>query len=87
MDRTRLEQLLIELRSELADAGGMDPATQESLRQLADELDQLTGEEDQERDSSTRENLRELVVHFETEHPRLAAVLTRVVDTLAKMGI
>src|SRR5690606_4487692 len=75
MDRTRLQKLLAELRAELADARDVDSATQESLRQLADELVQLTGEDDgQGSNPRAPENLRELAVRFETGHPRLAAI-------------
>lgn len=87
MDRPRLQRLLEDIRAELADARKLDDESRRTLHELADELERLAGREEEGAFAAMPDRLREAMLRFETEHPRLSALLGQVSDTLGKLGI
>ena len=92
MDKDKLNQLLTELHEELGSADTVDASSKELLRQAVDDINQAVGAVVQDditvpAPHPVREQLEKSAVDFEADHPRLAAILSRIVDTLGQMGI
>ena len=91
MPKNVLQQHLTELHTELASASELDPALRRQLRDVAADIEALLGEEAADEQTSTadqlRQRLRQATVEFEAEHPRFAAILGDLADTLTKLGI
>ncbi|MCI0358952.1 MAG: DUF4404 family protein [Planctomycetaceae bacterium] len=86
IDQGRLRALLDDVVTEVRALHAADDATRQKLEQAATEIIQAlhrveTGEE------GDRESLRDRLVEFEASHPNLAAVVNRLIDMLAQMGI
>ena len=84
MTESPIQNQLRELRAELQRAPVREPATRERLRELADEIDRAL--EGGERGGLT-ERLQASVALFEAEHPDLALLTARMIDTLVKLGV
>ena len=89
MDKNRLNQLLTELHAELGSADTVDDSSKDLLRQAMDDIDQAVGADKPEADTPhpVRGQLEKSAVEFEADHPRLAGILSRIVDALGQMGI
>ncbi len=86
--KQKLEQLLAELHAELGSAENLDSAARERLRDAAREIEAAVGpDEDQQLGADTLGQLEEAALSFESEYPRLSAVVGNIADTLAKLGI
>jgi hypothetical protein len=81
-----LRETLAELRQELARTDAADHDARERVQAAAREIDAWL-EHAEAPEDSLGERLREAVVRFEEDHPRLSATLQRVVDALADLGI
>jgi hypothetical protein len=78
-----LQRQLRELHGELGRARVSEDATRELLRELAGDIDRvLAGGERR----GLVDQLRSAALHFETDHPDLAQLTTRVIDALVKLG-
>ncbi|MEO7385919.1 MAG: DUF4404 family protein [Gammaproteobacteria bacterium] len=85
MDQNRLHALLGELDRELKSTHSLDPRSEALVRQvLADIPDAPPGSD---RHQSAETQLREMVLRFESEYPRLSGALGQVADALGKLGI
>ena len=86
--QAKLQGLLDELHSELADAGELDAAAKEKLLELSREIAEAVGPDtDKTLQKDGRSRLQEAALNFESEHPRIAGILENIADTLAKLGI
>jgi hypothetical protein len=86
--KQRLDQLLEELHSELGGADALDDDAKEQLRDIARQIEDAIGpEDDKSLGSDALDQLEEAAVDFQTEHPRLAGILAQITDTLGKLGI
>lgn len=95
-ERTQhLKDMLRELESELATIDTLDPEARALLADAAQEIQQvLAGKASEAEEPSgaaadrpVHDRLSTAMERFETSHPTLTAVLGRLVDTLAQMGI
>jgi Domain of unknown function (DUF4404) len=82
----RLMALLDDVVVEVRTLHATDDATRQKLELAATEIIQAlhrmeTGE------AGDNESLRDRLVEFEASHPNLAAVVNRLIDMLAQMGI
>ena len=82
----RIRTLLDEVVAEVRTLQAADDATRHKLAAAATEIIQAlhrveTGE------AGDRESLRDRLVEFEASHPNLAAVVHRLIDMLAQLGI
>ena len=89
MPRDQLRESIAHLQEELLAGVPLSP---EDRRQLESVLGEVSGilesDEAQESDSTgTFDELPTLVRRFETTHPKLAAVLGRIADSLSQLGI
>ena len=89
MDPDQLHRILAKLHDELATADSVDDESRALLKTLAGDVERLAGETEttaEEHESAT-DQLNELAVRFESEHPKLSHALGEVVDALGRLGI
>ncbi len=87
MDQNRLRTLLVELDHELKSTGSLDAQSRDLLEQVLADVRRLDSPVDADQHRSAEDRLRELVLHFETDHPRLSGAVGQVADALGKLGI
>lgn len=91
MPKKALQQHLSELHDELATTDDLDPALRQQLRDVADDIETLLGEEaapdTATAGSQIQRSVQQATVDFEAEYPRLARILGDLADTLTKLGI
>ena len=86
MKRASVLNRLKELHTELTSSFDVpDEELRTTLKGIAEEIEIVIGEESAEIQSG-REQLVEIAVKFETDHPRVAGILTEIADTLGKLG-
>jgi hypothetical protein len=85
MDQQRLQSLLVELDRELKATPSLDPQSQELLQKVLEDLPGAPAGTAGPRSAESR--LRELMLRFEAEHPRLSGAVGQVADALGKLGI
>jgi len=84
----KLRTLLDELEQELHGVEELDDETRSMLQEAAGEIQTALQEEDANLEHQTMsERLGDAVAEFESSHPTLHAVVTRIVDVLGQMGI
>ena len=79
-----LARRLAELQAELARTESVDPKSRELLEQVQQEIESVL---DAPEEGSLRARLEAAIEHFETSHPDLTAIMGRVMDQLANLGI
>lgn len=83
MSEDALQRQLRELHGRLGRASVSEDMTRELLRELATDIDRvLAGGERR----GLVDQLRAAALHFESDHPDLAQLTTRVIDALVKLG-
>jgi hypothetical protein len=97
LDRESLQVLLAKVHERLNEAGSVDRASREQLRQVMADLERALekgGPEGVIGPKGTASaveahtpRLESLAVRFEADHPGLAATLRRLIDLLGKAGI
>ncbi len=90
MPKKELLEKLAKVHSELADADSIDDDTRQRLSKLTDEIQQLLEKDESESADETeplREQVHDVMLQFETEHPQLTAALNRVATALSNLGI
>jgi hypothetical protein len=90
MSEESLRELVASLRSELTHLHDLDEPTRRALHDLAQELEAAvdpTGGTTPSPVLALRERLSDRVHELEASHPRLAATLGNIVDTLAFYGL
>jgi len=90
MEKQQLRETLAALRGELGDRAQVDDETRALLKTLTDDINRLLSADataSAEQVEPLSEQVQDLVLKFETEHPRLTAVLNQVASALANMGI
>ena len=87
MDREQLHQTLRRLHRELQSAEVDDPETRELLGAVQDDIDRVTGPDDDPPADELGDRIERLAARFESDHPSLALALRQVISTLSSMGI
>lgn len=87
MDKPELQETLAKVHAELAAAESVDDETRNLLTSLTDDIKRLSEEGDPAAAEPLGEQVNDLVLQFETEHPRLTAALNQVSAALANLGI
>lgn len=86
MPRQQMDELLAQLRKEVAGAKELSDSQRARMEALREQLaDQLAAEEVP--DEGIREQMRHYIDEFHRTHPTLTMVLGRIMDSLNKMGI
>jgi hypothetical protein len=87
MDQNRLHALLVELDRELKATEALDAQSQGLLEQVLADIPGPDTPAERRAHRSAEARLRELVLRFETDHPRLSGAVGQVADALGKLGI
>jgi hypothetical protein len=85
-----LEQSLAELHAKLADASALDEGSRKLLRDVLQDIERLLREPRPSREPPpprAQHRLESLAVHFEADHPALAASLREFIDLLGGAGL
>ena len=85
MSNEKLQQLLKELHRELGATRTLDQQSRTLIEKVLQDVGRVG--EDPDAPDGLEVRLREVVLRFESEHPRLAATVGQVADALGKLGI
>ncbi len=89
MHNDDLRDKLESLHDALANVGNLDEQTAAAMKQVATDIDRLIDQDNVPGDQvlGIRERIDDLMLGFESEHPKLASVLSQLTDLLSGMGI
>lgn len=88
MPRERLRETVSELERELDSLHSIDPETRVLLESVVGELQEvLQSDSPGEKTESLSERITHAAQDFETSHPTLGGILSRVIDLLGQIGI
>ena len=87
--RAQLQATLIELKAELATLDSLDEETRQMLLGTMREIESTLGKShpSQQPPENVVTGLRDAVDRFESSHPTLTGILSRMADALAQLGI
>ncbi|MFU8896069.1 MAG: DUF4404 family protein [Gammaproteobacteria bacterium] len=86
MPRQKMEELLAQLRSEVA-GQQLSDSQRARMEALQDQIEEGLTAEEVLADSTLREHVRSQIDEFQLAHPTLTMVLGRILDHLNKMGV
>jgi hypothetical protein len=86
MSERRLRDLLQALHDELGSAQRLAPDIEADLRSVMGDIRDALDRADTGEHEGLRERLSEHLDHFETDHPRLALTVRRVLDTMSRLS-
>ena len=90
MPSEQLRAELAQLHSLLQHTHEIDDSTRQSLTQLAEDIQrvlQAPADGTDQGNTDLRQRIDDVVLDFETKHPQLTQILSRVTDLLSNMGI
>lgn len=89
MPRQQMEDLLVQLRKEVAGARELSDSQRARMEALEEQIAQRLAADEVEAggDESPREVVQGYIDEFHRTHPTLTMVLGRILDSLNKMGI
>ena len=89
MQKHQLQETLAKLHGELSDQQEIDDDTRQLLKKFADDINRLLDDDAASADEvePLSEQVQDLVLKIEADHPRLTAALNQVASALANMGI
>jgi hypothetical protein len=88
MPRQQMEELLVQLRKEVAGARELSDSQRARMEALEEQIAQRLAADEVESDGeSPREVVQGYIDEFQRTHPTLTMVLGRILDSLNKMGI
>jgi hypothetical protein len=89
MLKKELQESLAKLHGELSDQEQLDDSTRQLLKKFADDINRLLDDDDEsaaDEIDPPSEQVQDLVLKFEADHPQLTAALNQVASALANMG-
>ena len=87
MSKEKISESVELLRLEIANLKVEDTAAKARLDSLIAELESGLTEPEPASAATLNESVKELIEHFEVEHPRITGVLNDLMVTLSGMGI
>ncbi len=87
MNPTELQKTLETLHAELNSAESVDEATRAKLVALAEDIKRLSEQKTADGVEPLTEQVQDLLLKFETDHPQLTTALNQVSAALANLGI
>jgi hypothetical protein len=87
MSKEKISASIESLRAEIGNLDVEDTAAKARLDGLVVELEKQLREPEPADASALDESVKELIEHFEVEHPRITGVLNDLMVTLSGMGI
>jgi hypothetical protein len=85
MAEDRLRELLQALHAELGRATRLDSGVEADLRAIMDDIHDALDRTDPDEHESLRVRLSQTLDHFETDHPRLALTVRRMLDAMSRL--
>jgi hypothetical protein len=86
MNKQTLNEKLEQLRTELA-ASELDDKTHAQLRSLVADIERAIESDEDSTDEPLSEQVEDLVLKFEADHPQLTSALNQVAVALSNLGI
>ncbi len=87
MPRQQMEELLAQLRREVAGARELSDSQRARMAALQAQIEASLAADEVPPDESPRTAVRRYIDEFQRTHPTLTMVLGRILDSLNKMGI
>lgn len=87
MPRKQMEELLAQLRREVAGAHELSAGQRARMEALQAQIEASLAADEVAEDESPRDAVRRYIDEFQRTHPTLTMVLGRILDSLNKMGI
>lgn len=87
MPKQQMEELLAQLRKEVAGARELSDSQRARMEALEAQIAERLAAEEVPAENSPRELVRGYIDEFHRSHPTLTLVLGRILDSLNKMGI
>jgi hypothetical protein len=87
MPRQRMEELLAQLRREVAGARELSDSQRARMEALQEQIEERLAADEVADEDSPRDLVRSYIDEFHRSHPTLTMVLGRILDSLNKMGI
>ncbi len=92
MSKEELLESLEKLKAEIAALAGTDGSVKQNLSTLVDDAISQMGEpndsEETDKDDQTiSEKISDMVGEFETEHPQITELISRITNRLSDLGI
>lgn len=87
MPKQQMEELLAQLRKEVAGARELSDSQRARMEALQAQIAERLAADEVPADSSPRELVTGYIDEFHRSHPTLTMVLGRILDSLNKMGI
>lgn len=87
MPEQQMEDLLAQLRKEVAGARELSTGQRARMEALQEQIEERLASEQVPHEGSPRELVRGYIDEFQRSHPTLTMVLGRILDSLNKMGI
>ena len=85
MAEERLRELLQALHAELGRATRLDTKVESELRTIMDDIRGALDRAEPGEHEGLRERLSQTLDHFETDHPRLALNVRRMLDVMSRL--
>jgi len=87
MPGQQMEELLAQLRKEVAGARELSDSQRARMEALQEQIEERLAADEVPPEESMRELVRGHIDEFHRSHPTLTMVLGRILDSLNKMGI
>lgn len=87
MPEQQMEELLAQLRKEVAGARELSDSQRARMAALQEQIEERLAADEVPDDASPREQVSDYIDEFQRSHPTLTMVLARILDHLNKMGI
>lgn len=87
MNKDTLRTKLEELRTQLAGAGQLDEKTHAQLRSLIGDIERAIESDQPSENEPLSEQVEDMVLKFEVDHPQLTSALNQVATALSNLGI
>jgi hypothetical protein len=86
MSEQRLRDLLRALHDELGRGSSLDPGIESDLRAIMDDIRGALDRAEPAEHEGLRQRLAMTLDHFETDHPRLALNVRRMIDVMGRLS-
>ena len=87
MEKQELEQILADLKAELAASEFAAPSARQEIQSLIDQIENFLVQDQLLTEHALNEPINDAVTRFEITHPKLTALLNNISTTLSNMGI
>ena len=87
MEKTELQNILTELKAELAASRFIESTSEKDLARLIEQIEQALIDDEAAVRNALNEPITDAVTRFEGSHPKLTSLLNSIISTLSNMGI